>query len=228
MTSVPMQFLDRIRIDFLALSLIAGLIMMFCTPLRLIAPPWMIFPFSGNSALEVLYRLSVILPCSICLGVPIWFLKTIILGDHGLNHILHAWACVCSNDEKQTDKREKKKEKGWLPVTAEDYPYFVEWIRNRGIGALVDSNLFEYAIISGAICAGELALLLNLIPTLVVASLALLDIPTYSFIEIVSWFILMPLAISFLFWLYDKRHFRDRFNQFWDSLQEGFRNYQEE
>lgn len=231
MSNVPMHFLDRIRLDFLAMSLISGLIIMFCSPLRLFIPTWMKFPFSVDSTPEVLYRFLAILVSSICLGIPVWFIAPLITSDIGLNHWLSSFLPEkCQEKKDKLKKNQSDKENSIQLEELKEYEYadFTEWTIKKGVRSYVDFLVLDNAIFTGFLCTSEMVFFSNLLVVLVGVKSGLLPLSSSFCTGIMVWLVLIPCFIFFGSLVYNIEYYKDWILERWENLVRGFKEYQKE
>lgn len=223
MSNVPMHFLDRIRLDFLTVSLIAGLIIMFCSPLRLFIPTWMKFPFSVDSIPDVLYRFLAILVSSICLGVPVWFVRPLITSDIGFNHQLRHRLEKDKPKENQLDKENSTQ----LEELKEfEYADFVEWATKKGVRSYVDFLVLDNAILTGLLCTTEVVFPIDLLVIVIGAASGQLLFSSSFCVEISIWLALIPCFIFFGSLIYNREYYKGWILKRWENLVKGFKEYQ--
>lgn len=242
MSELAYDLMERVPLSIVASILILGILLLFVSPILFLVPTsWLAGLLFGDvsTALSSLILFSV---AAIIIGLPMFYVKGLILGSGGANHQIVTWCKKHFRKKKATS--EEKEDPNIFDIQKNELKPFIEWMRDTGQIQTLELNHIENGLVSSLILVGEVSLPLNLIflgsfylgayPILAnvgaeidkTVFLGLLGFPKDSsvLISIVVWSFVIFLAA----FVYDKKILKTRMRNVYSEVAKNFRAYQDE
>lgn len=148
MSSAARVAVEKIPFPFLAFSFVAGLVLMFLSPISLYLPPWVRYPFS-NDVFKTSTALLSIAVISFCIGIIMHLVYPFLLGERGLNR----WIKVDVLRRRAREPVENEFQLGEIKD-------FVSWLMESRSASHWDYLLTQYMMVSAFLSASETAIFL--------------------------------------------------------------------
>ncbi len=203
------QMLERIPLNFITFCLVSGMMILFFTPFRFLAPVWLINPFVGLPT-DALASSTLIILVSFFFGVLVYLVRGLIMGNNGLNWCVRDHSCFRHNQK--TQERKGKTERK-LTEKQKNEPQFVKWITDFKMNSYTELLMIQEAVADGLLCGSEVVLILNCI-----SGLFLVILQPALWIEVALWLFVLPLSIGLAAYLFSNYYLRPYLEESWNRL----------